>query len=97
VSKAHEAVLHEEPTQSTLVTSGAYAVVRHPMYLGTLLFCLSLLFISLSLLSIGIWIAFFIFFDKMATYEEKDLVRILGEEYTTYQKRVPKWVPRIRI
>jgi len=32
----------------------------------------------------------------MATYEEKDLIRILGEEYTAYQKRVPKWFPGIR-
>jgi len=94
VSKAHKAVLDEGHTQPKLVDSGVYAVVRHPMYLGTLLFCLSFLFISFSLPSIGIWIAFFIFYDKTATYEEKDLVRILGEEYIAYQKRVPKWFPQ---
>ena len=95
--KAHKAVLDEGHTQPKFVDSGVYAVVRHPMYLGTLLFCLSFLFISFSLLSIGIWVAFFIFYDKMATYEEKDLVRILGEEYIAYQKRVSKWFPRIRL
>jgi hypothetical protein len=29
----------------------------------------------------------------MATYEEKNLVEILGERYVVYQKRVSKWLP----
>ena len=95
VSKAHKAVLDGERTQLKLVDTGVYAVVRHPMYLGTLLLCLSFLFISLSLLSIGIWIAFFMFYDRMATYEEKSIIQILGEEYVDYQKRVAKWFPRL--
>jgi len=65
------------------------------MYLGILLFCLAFLFITISLVSIGIWIAFFLFYDRMATYEEKSLIQILGEEYTAYQKRVSKWLPKI--
>jgi protein-S-isoprenylcysteine O-methyltransferase Ste14 len=95
ISKAHKVVLDEDHTQLKLVDSGVYAVVRHPIYLGTLLFCLSFLFISFSLLSIGIWIAFFIFYDRMATYEERSLIQILGEEYIAYQKRVGKWFPRL--
>jgi len=43
-----------------------------------------------------VWIGFFVLYDKMVTYEEKDLIRILGEQYIAYQKRVPKWFPRIR-
>ncbi len=95
VSKAHKAVFDEGCDQPKLVDSGVYAFVRHPMYLGTLLFCLSFLFISVSLLSIAIWIAFFIFYDKMATYEEESLIQILGEEYLAYRKRVSKWLPRL--
>ena len=95
VSKAHQAVLNEDRVGLKLVESGVYAVVRHPMYLGTLLFCLSLLFVSFSLLSLGIWIVFFIFYDRMATYEERSLVQILGEEYVAYQRRVAKWFPGV--
>jgi protein-S-isoprenylcysteine O-methyltransferase Ste14 len=93
VSKAHKTVLDEVQTTLKFVDSGVYAVVRHPMYLGTLLFCLAFLFVSFSLLSIGIWIAFFIFYDRMATFEEASLIQILGEEYAAYQKRVAKWLP----
>jgi protein-S-isoprenylcysteine O-methyltransferase Ste14 len=95
VSKSHKAVLEQVHDPPKLVDSGVYAWVRHPMYLGTLLSCLAFLFISVSLVSIVIWIAFFIFYDRMATYEEKSLIEILGEQYTAYQKRVSKWLPRL--
>jgi protein-S-isoprenylcysteine O-methyltransferase Ste14 len=63
--------------------------------LGTLLVCLGFFLAIPSILALIIWIAFFLIYDKMATYEEKDLRRILGEEYAAYQKRVPKWFPRL--
>jgi protein-S-isoprenylcysteine O-methyltransferase Ste14 len=93
VSKSHKAVLEQVHDPPELVDSGVYAWVRHPMYLGILLFCLAFLFISVSLVSIGIWIGFFVFYDRMATYEEKSLIEILGEPYMAYQKRVSKWFP----
>lgn len=78
------------------VTTGVYAWVRHPMYLGALLFLLGFFFATLSLLSLLVWVGLFFFYDRMATYEEQDLCRILGEEYLNYQKRVPKWLPHVR-
>jgi protein-S-isoprenylcysteine O-methyltransferase Ste14 len=95
ISKSHKAVLEQVSDPLQLVDSGVYSWVRHPMYLGTLLFCLSFLFISVSLVSIGVWIAFFVFYDRMATYEEKSLTEILGKQYTDYQKKVSKWLPKI--
>jgi len=96
IAKSHKAVFGEITDQPRLIDSGVYSSVRHPMYLGILLFCLGFFFISPSLLSFGVWLTFFILYDKMAKYEEKDLIHILGEEYVTYQKRVPRWFPRIR-
>ena len=95
ISKSHKAVLEQVQVPPNLVDSGVYAWVRHPMYFGTLLFCLAFLFVSVSLVSIGIWIVFFIFYDRMATFEEQSLIEILGESYTVYQKRVSKWLPGI--
>lgn len=96
VAKSHNAVFSGTDDHPKLLDSGVYAWVRHPMYLGTLLFCLGFFFLSPSLLSLGIWIAFFIIYDKMATYEENDLVKVLGKEYNSYQNRVSKWFPSIR-
>lgn len=91
--KSHEAVFDEKAGHPKLIDSGVYSRVRHPMYLGTLMVCLGFFFAMTSLLSLGIWILFFLFYDRMATYEELDLVRLLGEEYSAYQRRVPKWYP----
>ena len=96
IAKSHKVIFSEGCDQPRLIDSGAYSWVRHPMYLGTLMLCLGFFFASLSLLSLGVWLGFFILYDKMTTYEEKDLIRILGDEYVAYQKRVPKWFPRLR-
>lgn len=95
VMKSHEAIFGATTGQPMLNDSGVYSLVRHPMYLGIMLFCLGFLFIMPSFFSIGVWIVFFIFYDKMATYEENDLVRILGKKYINYQKRVPRWFPKL--
>jgi protein-S-isoprenylcysteine O-methyltransferase Ste14 len=95
IAKSHKAVFGEAHVQPKLLDSGVYSWVRHPMYLGILLFCLAFFFVSPSLLSIGILLIFFILYDKMATYEEKSLTQILGEEYLAYQKQVPKWFPKL--
>jgi protein-S-isoprenylcysteine O-methyltransferase Ste14 len=94
LAKSHRAIFGKKNDQLRLVDSGVYGWVRHPMYLGTLMFCLAFLCVMPSLVALGVWLAFFIFFDRMATYEEKALIQILGEEYLVYQKRVPKWFPR---
>ena len=96
VARSHKAVFGEMTDQPRLIDSGVYSWVRHPMYLGILLSCLGFFFVSPSVLSFGVWLVFFVLYDKMATYEEKDLICILGEEYIAYQKRVAKWFPRIR-
>jgi protein-S-isoprenylcysteine O-methyltransferase Ste14 len=74
------------------ITTGVYAWVRHPMYLGSLLVLQGFFFTTLSLLSLLVWVGLFVFFDRMATFEERDLMRILGEQYLNYQKQVPKWL-----
>jgi protein-S-isoprenylcysteine O-methyltransferase Ste14 len=92
VAKSHNAVFGDSK-KAKLLASGVYAWVRHPMYLGILLFCLGFFFLSPSVISLLIWIAFFIFYEKMTQYEEKDLIKLLGKDYIYYKKRVPKWFP----
>jgi protein-S-isoprenylcysteine O-methyltransferase Ste14 len=91
--KSHAAVFGENADRPQLIDFGVYSLVRHPTYLGTLLFCLGIFMAIPSLISLAIWIAFFPFYDKMTTYEENDLIRIFGADYIAYQKRVPKWFP----
>lgn len=76
-AKSHEVIFNEARDQPKLIDSGVYSWVRHPLYLGVLLFCLGFFLANPSLLSLGVWLTFFLLYDKMATYEENDLIRIL--------------------
>ena len=90
---SHNVVFDKSPSDPRLIDWGVFDIVRHPMYLGVLLVLLGLFFWSLSLLSLCVWICFFLFYDRMASYEEEDLLRIFGEGYEEYRRRVGKWIP----
>jgi protein-S-isoprenylcysteine O-methyltransferase Ste14 len=89
--KSEDVVFHNHA--GTVIDSGVYSHVRHPMYLGLMLILLGFSITTVSILSLFVWIAMFLFLDRMAAYEEHDLTRILGQQYVDYRKRVPKWLP----
>ena len=79
---------------SGVISGGGFRYVRHPMYLGCILFYLGLAISTGSLYSIAMLVMIFVFYDYMATYEEKLLELRFGEGYRSYKKRTGKWVPR---
>ena len=89
--KSHSAIFKKADGEPKLMTNGVYRWTRHPMYLAALLIILPFFFMTLSLLPLLVWIGLFVFLDRMATYEIRDLIRILGEQYLNYQRQVPKW------
>jgi protein-S-isoprenylcysteine O-methyltransferase Ste14 len=93
VQGAHKAVFDESLSHPQVIDWGVFRFVRHPMYLGVLLIMIGFFFWSFSLISISIWVGFFFFYDRMASYEEGSLIRIFGENYVEYQRNVGKWFP----
>jgi protein-S-isoprenylcysteine O-methyltransferase Ste14 len=93
--KSLAAIFGKVDGKPKLITTGVYAWVRHPMYLASLLVLLMFFFTTLSLLSLLVWAGLFVFYDRIATYEERDLDRILGEQYLDHRK-VSKWLPHIK-
>ena len=91
----HRAVSDEILSSPRLLTDGAFSRVRHPIYLAALLFCLILISITLSLISLGIFFGIFIFYNHIAAYEEKYLEQKFGQNYRDYKKNTPKWIPRL--
>ena len=77
-----------------LCDAGVFSLVRHPMYLGILLLYLGMWSFTVSLAALVIWLGIFLTYDRFAAYEEEDLVRVFGERYVEYQRRVPRWFPR---
>jgi protein-S-isoprenylcysteine O-methyltransferase Ste14 len=78
-----------------LVTSGPYAIIRHPMYAGLILASLG------GLLLYRTWTTAFLFTSftglaLRARREEEILSRAFGAAWDEYKRRVPGWFPRLR-
>lgn len=90
----HVVVSHEQrPTG--VVSTGAFRYVRHPLYLGSILFYLGLAVSMASLFPLALLVVIFFFYNYIASYEEKLLDERFGEGYRVYKKRTGKWAPRI--
>ncbi len=76
-----------------LAMGGVFGRVRHPMYLGTVLFYFGLAVLTLSLLSLAFCLLIFLLYNRLADYEERLLDERFGDEYTEYRTKVRKWVP----
>jgi len=76
-----------------LVTNGCYRIVRHPLYLFSMLFLLSNPVISSRWLLLTLVSAVYFFIG--ACLEERRLHLAFGSEYEAYQRTVPFIFPRI--
>ena len=76
-----------------LVTRGPYALVRHPMYLGLLVFGAGLGIAYDSALSLGLALLFSVPLLLHALIEEQMFARHFGDEWRDYRARVPMLVP----
>jgi protein-S-isoprenylcysteine O-methyltransferase Ste14 len=73
-----------------LVESGLYSIVRHPQYTAGILFSLSLILISQSLIitTMGIVVISLLYVDILIA--DKHEVKKFGDEYKRYMKKVPR-------
>lgn len=85
-----------DPTQR-LVVQGVYRHVRNPMISGVLfvLFGEALIFGSLPLIY---WFLFFVLVNAVyiPLFEERGLSNRFGDDYLTYKRNVPRWLPRLK-
>jgi protein-S-isoprenylcysteine O-methyltransferase Ste14 len=92
-----------------LVTTGPYQIVRHPQYLGMIITTLGFTSWSIWWLqntfgigflnpiqTIGLWFAEIFAYIILAKIEETYLIRLYGEFYEHYQRKVPFFIPLIK-
>lgn len=93
VNASHGKIFGEQSGKA-VVDDGIYSYIRHPMYISIIVLLSAFFVLSLSFLSLLPLIGAILAFDRMMAFEEKELVRILGDSYQTYMKKVPRWFPR---
>jgi len=89
-------VFGERMEKPVVIRKSVFGLVRHPIYLGEILFFLGFLILSLSLAALAVWVAAVAFLHFIAKYEEKLLLARFGADYERYLREVPRWLPRLR-
>lgn len=81
----------KEYTQLEFKLPSLYKIVRHPLYLGFIIGVWATPYMSVGHLVFSIATTAYIFVGIQ--FEERDLIKVHGENYTNYQKSVPMILP----
>lgn len=87
-------VLYAAQQRHELATTGAYAHVRHPQYMGFVLVMLGFLFQWPTLLTLAMFPVLVTMYAYLARQEERDAVRQFGDDYRRYMAVVPAFIPK---
>jgi protein-S-isoprenylcysteine O-methyltransferase Ste14 len=83
-------------SDSVLITSGPFGIVRNPIYLSLLILipCMAMLAASWLMFIPGLFISIGLYLQTGR--EEAELVGHFGDKYREYMKRTPRLIPKIR-
>lgn len=81
-----------------LITTGPYALIRHPLYTGTFFIGLGFCLMGRQIYIVLIYLlAFIYFYREKFKKEEKHLSDKFGAEFETYKRYVPAFIPGLYI
>ena len=83
---------------STLATSGIYALTRNPLYFGSSLLATGFAIMSANEVAATLLIVpFGLIYPTVMLREEAHLARLFPESFPLYQKKVPRFFPRLTL
>jgi methanethiol S-methyltransferase len=89
-------VLYQAQRLHSLATTGPYAYVRHPQYVGFALIMIGFLFQWPTLLTLIMFPVLLWMYARLARKEEQDALRQFAAEYAAYAARTPAFFPCLR-
>lgn len=89
-------VLYQAQRQHALATTGAYAYVRHPQYVGFIIIMLGFLLQWPTILTLLMFPLLVVMYVRLARREEEEARREFGIAYDNYAAVTPAWFPRLR-
>lgn len=87
--------LYKAQKQHKLATSGWYARIRHPQYVGFVIIMLGFLFQWPTLITLVMFPILLLMYARLAKIEEKEMERSYGQTYRNYVSKTPAFFPKI--
>jgi len=88
-------VLYEAQRRHTLATTGLYAHMRHPQYVGFIVIMLGFLLQWPTLLTLIMFPILVTMYVRLARREEREALAEFGEAYARYAVSTPAFFPRL--
>jgi len=88
-------VLYEAQRAHRLATTGAYARIRHPQYVGFVLIMTGFLLQWPTLVTLSMFPILVFMYGRLARREEADMLTRYGDEYRRYVAKVPAFMPKL--
>jgi len=89
-------VLYRAQRAHTLATTGPYARIRHPQYIGLVLIMFGFLLQWPTILTLAMFPVLVYVYLRLAHREEQEVEAEFGEEYARYAANTPAFFPRFR-
>lgn len=89
-------VLYHAQRAHVLATTGPYARIRHPQYVGFALIMLGFLLQWPTLLTLLMFPVLLVMYGRLAITEEAEMRAQFGQEFERYAERTPKFFPHWR-
>jgi protein-S-isoprenylcysteine O-methyltransferase Ste14 len=81
-----------------LITEGPYSVVRHPLYVFSLIGAIGIGVASENILILTVMVVFYLLYYPLTILaEEKKLAEKFGQLYLDYIKRTPRFLPKLSL
>jgi protein-S-isoprenylcysteine O-methyltransferase Ste14 len=88
-------VLYKAQREHKLATTGPYAYVRHPQYVGFILIMLGFLLQWPTLITLIMFPILVYMYTRLARREEREVIAEFGDQYTRYASGTPAFFPRL--
>src|SRR5208282_732755 len=88
-------VLYEAQRRHALATTGVYAHLRHPQYVGFVLIMFGFLLQWPTILTLAMFPLLVFMYVRLALAEEREARVEFGQAYERYAGATPRWIPHL--
>ena len=89
-------ILYAAQRTHTLASTGIYARIRHPQYVGFVFIMFGFLVQWPTLLTLAMFPVLVYMYIRLAYWEEREVLAKFGDEYARYAERTPRFIPHMR-